>query len=45
MAFESSRRRKLAQLVTDHVFCDVDRNVTLAVVNAEGQADHVGRDR
>src|SRR4029453_8157024 len=39
--FKSSRRRKLTQFVAAHVLSDVDRNVALAVVHPEGQADHV----
>ena len=45
MALERSRRRKLAQLVPDHILGNVDRNVTFAVMHAERQSDHVGRDR
>ncbi len=45
VSFEHTRRRKLTKLVADHILGNKYRNVTLAVVNAEGQSDHVGRDR
>src|ERR1043166_10123917 len=45
MALKSARRRKLAQLVSDHVLSDIDRNVTFAVVHSERQPNHVGRNR
>ena len=45
MALERARGSKLAELVAHHVLRDVDGQVTLAVVYAEGQTDHVGRDR
>src|SRR4051794_16437259 len=32
MAFEGSRRRKLAELVSDHVLGHIDRQMTFAVV-------------
>src|SRR5690606_522529 len=38
-------RRELAELVADHLFRDVDRNVLLAVVDAEGQPHELGQDR
>src|SRR4051812_41063859 len=37
VAPERARRRKLAQLVSDHVLSHVDRNVPFAVVHAERQ--------
>ena len=45
MSLEHTRRRKLTQLVADHVLGHKDRNVTFAVVNAECQSDHIRRDR
>src|SRR6201991_524885 len=45
VAVEGTRRRKLAELVADHLFRDVDRNEALAVVDLEGQADEIGQDR
>ena len=45
MAFEGARRRKLAELMPDHIFCDIDRQMPFAVVDAEGQANHIRRDR
>src|ERR1043165_1097897 len=44
MPLECSRGRKLAELVSDHVFRDIDRNVAFAVVHAECQANHIRRD-
>jgi hypothetical protein len=35
MALESARRRKLAELVTDHILCHVDWQVTFAVMHAK----------
>jgi hypothetical protein len=40
---EDARRRKLAQLMADHVFRDVHGHEDLAVVNAEGVADEIRR--
>src|SRR5580700_4050229 len=42
MRLEQSRRRELAQLVTDHVLGDEHRNVLPAVVDRERESDHVG---
>src|SRR5207245_3435889 len=42
---EEPRRRKLAQLVSDHVLGDVNRNELFAVVNGQRVADHFGHDR
>src|ERR1043166_5639591 len=44
VTLEGARRRELAELVADHVLRHVDGDVTLAVVDGEGQADEVGRD-
>src|SRR4051812_42630483 len=45
MAFEGSRGRKLAELVSDHVLSHIDRKMSFAVVDAKGQSDHVRRNR
>src|SRR5690554_2616057 len=37
-------RCELAELVADHVFSDVDRNVLLAVVHTEGDANKLRQD-
>src|SRR5262245_12434834 len=42
---EGPRRRKLAELVADHVFGDADGNVLLPVVDPEGQTDELRQDR
>jgi len=39
MPSERSRRGKLPQLVSHHVFRDVDRNKTLAVMHSNGMSD------
>src|SRR2546421_13057033 len=44
VAFERARGRELAQLVADHVLGHIDRDMPLAVVHGEGQADKVRRD-
>lgn len=44
MTSEQPGRREFSQLVADHVFSNKDRNVAFAIVNAERQPDHVGRD-
>src|SRR2546430_3165282 len=43
MAFEHSRRRKLTQLVPDHILRNVDGNVAFAVMHAKRQSHHVRR--
>ena len=45
MPLENPRRRKLTQLVADHILGDKYRYVTLSVVDTKGQPDHVRRDR
>src|SRR5438067_2836514 len=45
VALERARQREFAELVADHVFGNIDRDVLLAVVNGDRQADEVGRDR
>ncbi len=45
MAVEHARRRELAELVADHVLGDEHRNVLVAVVDAERQADELRQDR
>ena len=42
---EGARRRKFAELMPDHVFADIDRNMLVPVVNAESQADELRQDR
>src|SRR5262245_5969773 len=42
---EGPCRRELTELVADHVFGDVDGNVLVPVVDAEGQADELRQDR
>src|SRR3972149_416373 len=42
---ERPRRRKLAQLVADHVLGDVDRDVAPAVVDSNGVAHHLRENR
>src|SRR5438552_14261355 len=44
MAVECARRRELAELVTDHLFRHQHRNMLLAVVDAEHQADELRQD-
>src|SRR5271165_1606891 len=41
VSLEGARQRKFAQLVANHVFRDVHRNVLLAVVNGDRQAHEV----
>ena len=41
---EGARRRKLAELVTDHVLADEHRYVLAAVVDAKGDADELRQD-
>jgi hypothetical protein len=36
---------EFAQLVADHVFCDEQWNMTPAIVNGNGQSQHVWHDR
>src|SRR6266511_3212646 len=42
--FERPGQRELAELVSDHILRDVNRNVLLAVVNRYRQADEIRRD-
>ena len=44
MAVERARRRELAELVADHFLGDDHRDVLLAVVDAERQADELRQD-
>src|SRR6266581_198539 len=44
MTLERPRQRKLAELVSDHVLGNIDRNVLLAVVDGDGQADEIRQD-
>src|SRR6202022_1224185 len=45
VAFERARRRKLSELVSDHLFSDIHRNKFSAVVHGNRVADHVGKNR
>src|SRR6476620_8628044 len=45
MPLERARQREFAELVADHVFRHVDRDVLLAVVHGDRQAHELGRDR
>src|SRR5688572_16629297 len=45
MAVEGARRRELAELVADHLLGHVDRDVLLAVIDAEGEPDELRQDR
>src|SRR5580704_15710700 len=45
MAVESAGRRKLAELVADHLLRHHHRDVLVAVVDAEGQPDELRQDR
>src|SRR5438876_1640857 len=45
MTVEGARRRKLAELVADHVLGDQHRDELVAVVDAERQADELREDR
>src|SRR5208282_3866214 len=45
VGLEGARERELAELVTDHVFRDVHRNVLLAIVDGDRQPDKIRRDR
>ena len=42
--FENTRRGEFAELVADHVLCDVHGDEGLAVMNTEGVANEVWRD-
>src|SRR5678815_578760 len=42
MPLKCSGRGKLAELVAHHIFSDIDRKVSLAVVHSESQSNHVG---
>ena len=45
VSLEDAGESKLAQLVADHVFRDVNSSEHLAVVNAERVTDEIGSDR
>src|SRR6478609_8569826 len=45
VALERAREREFTELVADHVFRHVDRDVLLAVVDGDRQADEFRRDR
>jgi len=40
VAFEGTSWSKLAQLVADHRFCDVNRNMLTSIMHRNGVADH-----
>src|SRR2546430_3045380 len=42
---EGAGRRKLTQLVADHVLADVDRHMASAIVDRNGVADELRKDR
>src|SRR5258706_1044305 len=44
VALEGARQREFAQLVANHVFRHVDRNVRLAVMHGDRQAHEIRRD-
>jgi hypothetical protein len=44
VTFESPGECELAQLVANHLIGDVNRDVLLAVVHGDGQADELGQD-
>src|SRR3954451_7461985 len=45
MAIKGARRGELAELMADHLFAHLHRNVLVAVVNAEHQPDELRQDR
>ena len=45
MAAEGTGGSKLAELVTDHIFLDINGNVLAAVIDRDGVADEGGEDR
>ena len=44
MVFEAASQREFAELMTDHIFGDEDRNESLTVMNVDRVADEVGGD-
>src|SRR4051812_26602093 len=44
MTVERARRREFAELVADHVLVHVDRDMLVAIVNAERQTDELRQD-
>jgi hypothetical protein len=45
VTLERAGQRKLAELVTDHIFGNKDRNMLLAIVDRDRQTDELGEDR
>ena len=45
MPLKHTRRRKLSQLVADHILGNKYRDMAFAIVHAKGQTDHIRRDR
>ena len=44
MAAEGTGGSKLAELVTDHIFLDINGNVLAAVIDRDGVTDEGGED-
>ena len=44
MASESSRRRKLSELVSYHIFRDIYRNKLVSIMNGDGVTHEIRRD-
>ena len=44
MVFEAASQREFAELVSDHVFSNEDRNESLTVMNVDRMTDKVGGD-
>ena len=45
VALKHTSRREFSQLVADHIFSNKYRDMAFAIVDAEGQTDHIRRDR
>src|SRR5919107_4243397 len=45
MAAEEARRRKFAELVPNHILCDIHRHMPAPIVDGDRMADHLGEDR
>ncbi len=43
MASERTRRSELTQLVSYHVFCNINRNEFISIVNCNGMPDKIRR--
>jgi hypothetical protein len=42
---EGARRRELAELMSNHILCDIDGKEATAIVNSNRFPDHLGEDR